>query len=156
MISNFFAAAFMMICVAFVIFSGIANLLIFKYDPINIMEMVKWSFIGVVGLEALAPVFAGLLEILDIGDRKFSLKKYNALQSQLEYLKEKEKVEVAKLEQMKQELVKQPIVKTEVSTDKRVDLEQLKQLRAELEKELDIVYDENYKKPEQGKQKVLG
>ena len=57
---------------------------------------------------------------------------------------------------MKQELDSKPVVKAEVSIDKELDLEQLKQFRDQLEQELDRIHDENHKKPEQGKQKVLG
>ena len=57
---------------------------------------------------------------------------------------------------MKQALASKPVVKTEVSIDKKLDLDKLKQFRDQLEQELDSINHENYKKSEQGKQKVLG
>lgn len=76
----------------------------------------------------------------------------NALEAQLECLKEKEKIEVAKLNQMKQELAKQPIIKAAVSDDKKIDLSQLEKFREELMETLNTVYNENYELPEKGKQ----
>jgi len=135
------------------LFLGGLVALISKNSITPILELISSSFSY--ALKLWIPAGLGIL-LIDQIEVKGRSKELNALQSQLEYLKQMEKDEIAKLEQMKQELASKPVIKVDFSVDKELNLEQLKQFRDQLEQELGSIYDKNYKKPEQDKQKVLG